>query len=101
MSDPNRDLADSLGHLRQAAHLLLAEPDPSGLALELASGILDIENLLEDQGIEPAWVPAADSTADSLAAAGRLLGRAAEIVPSWVWPALVALLDKAGDRGHR
>ena len=101
MPDAKHDLADALGHLRHAAHQLLAEPDPTGQALALASQILDIENLLEELDIEPAWVPAAGTAADSLAAAGRLLGRRPDSVPSEVWPALRAIRGQAGDRGHR
>ena len=101
MPDAKHDLADALGHLRQAVHQLLAEPDPTGQALAFASQILDIENLLEELDIEPAWVPAAGTAADSLAAAGRLLGRRPDSVPSEVWPALRAIRVQAGDRGHR
>lgn len=101
MPNAKHDLADALGHLRHAAHQLLAEPDPTGQALALASQILDIENLLEELDIEPAWVPAAETAAGSLATAGRLLGQRPDIVPSKIWPALQAILVEAGDRGHR
>jgi hypothetical protein len=94
-------LGQALGHLRQAAHQLLVEPDPTGQALSLATEILDIENLFEELSVEPSWVPAGDSAADSLAAAGQLLGRTVEAVPSQVWPPLLAVLHKAGDRGDR
>lgn len=94
-------LGQALGHLRQAAHRLLVEPDPTGQALSLATEILDIESLLEELSVEPSWAPVGDSAADSLAAAGQLLCRAPEAVPSYIWPTLLAMLRQAGDHGDR
>lgn len=93
-------LAEALGHLRQAAHQLLAADDPTGRSMALATEILDIENLLEELGIEPAWVPTSPAPAQSLTAAARLLSNAADMLPSDIWPTLHTVLLEADGHGH-
>jgi hypothetical protein len=97
----SHELSQALGHLRQAAHQLLVQTDPTGQTLRLACQILDIENSLEEVGIRPVWVAAASSASDSTIAAIRLLTRSPQAVPSDVWPALENLLTEVGDHGHR
>lgn len=95
------ELPEALGYLRQATHQLLRIPDPTGQALRLAIQILDIGNLLEELGVDPALAPSETSVADSLRAASLLLGHVARMVPSEVGPELRALLAQVGDHGHR
>lgn len=97
----NDELAEALGYLREATHQLLLAPDPTGGALRIAVQILDLENLLEELGTDPALAPGNTSVADSLRAASLLLGRVADAVPSEVWPDLRALLAQVGDHGQR
>lgn len=95
------ELPEALGYLRQATHQLLRASDPTGQALRLAIQILDLENLLEELGADPAIAPGNASVADSIRAASLLLGRVADGVPSEVWPDLRALLAQVGDHGQR
>ena len=39
----SHELSQALGHLRQAAHQLLVQTDPTGQTLRLACQILDID----------------------------------------------------------
>jgi hypothetical protein len=95
------ELAKGLGHLRQAAHQLLRNSDPTGQALTLGVQLLDLENRLSELGTEPGFVPTSNSVQDSLRTASRLLGRNAHRVPSEIWPALKMALDQVSDHGQR
>jgi len=95
------EVAEALGYLRQAAHQLLRNPDPTGQALALAVQLLDLENGLCELGTEPTLVPNTNSVQDSLRTAGRLFGRNAHRVPSEIWPALKMALDQVSDHGQR
>lgn len=95
------ELAEALGHLRQAAHQLLLDLDPTGQSLDLAIQLLDLENGLSELGTEPTCVPSTNSVQDSMRTAGQLLTRNAHRVPSEIWPALKMALDKVSDHGQR
>lgn len=95
------ELAQALGHLRQASHLVLSVADPSGQALLLAAQILDLEELLGELEVEPTFVSAAGTAKQSLLNASRHLIRATPPVPSSVWPTLRSLLAKTDGHGNR
>jgi len=95
------ELAQALGHLRQASHQLLSADDPSGRALVLAAQILDLEEVLGDLEVEPTYVSAVDTASQSLVIAIRHLIQAAPLVPSSVWPRVRSLLAEADDHGNR
>lgn len=95
------ELAQALGHLRQASHQLLSAADPSGRALLLAAQILDLEDLLGELEVEPAYESAADTAMQSLVNASWHLMQAAPLVPSSVWPTLRSLLAKTDVHGNR
>jgi hypothetical protein len=95
------ELPEALGYLRQAAHQLLSDPDPTGRALRLAAQVLDLQELLGAPSLEPVFTPGTSSAVHSLLAASRLMSQVARVVPSEVWPALQILLAEAGDYGQR
>lgn len=93
------ELAEALGHLRNASHELLRSREPTGRALALAVQVLDLENRLSELGTEPSLVPNTSSVQDSLRTASRLLGRSPHRVPSEIWPALSDALGQLNDHG--
>jgi hypothetical protein len=95
------ELAQALGHLRQASHQLLSLADPSGQELLLAARILDLEELLGELGVEPTYESAASTATQSLVDASRHLLQAAPLVPSSVWPTLRSLLARTDVHGNR
>ncbi|HEY3407284.1 MAG TPA: hypothetical protein VGK53_03835 [Propionicimonas sp.] len=95
------ELAQALGHLRQASHQLLSLADPSGQELLLAARILDLEELLGELGVEPTYVSAAGTAKQSLLNASSHLIRATPPVPSSVWPTLRSLLAMTDGYGNR
>lgn len=95
------EFAEALGHLRQAVHRLLSQPDPTARTLLLATRLLDLEELLGAKDVEPVFITETDSAARSLRVASRLLGGAPNLVPSEAWPVLEFLLAELNDRGHR
>lgn len=99
--DMETELAQALGHLRQASHQLLSVADPTGQALLLAAQVLDLEDLLGELEVEPTYVPAASTAMQSLVNASRHLIQAAPLVPSSVWPTLRSLLAKTDRHGNR
>jgi hypothetical protein len=99
--DVDDELAKALGHLRQAAHQLLRNADPTGQALCIAVQLLDLENQLSELGTEPTFVPDTTSVQCSVRTASRLLAKNAYRVPSEIWPALKMALDQVSDHGQR
>ena len=95
------ELAEALGHLRQAAHQLLRNPDPTGQALALAVQLLDLENGLCELGTEPTFVPNTNSVQDSLRTASQAFAKNTHLVPSEIWHALKMALDQVSDHGQR
>lgn len=95
------ELAQALGHLRQASHQLLSAADPSGQQLLLAAQVLDLEELLGELAVEPTYESAASTAMQSLVDASTHLLRAAPLVPSGVWPTLRSLLAKTDGHGNR
>ncbi len=97
----NDQLPEAIGYLRQAAHDLLRNPDPTGHALILAIRVLDLADVLGELDVEPALVPASASAVQSLTAAAELLGQVANRMPAEVWPALNNVLAQVDVHGHR
>lgn len=82
-------LSMAAGHIRAATSTLLAaETAP----LEWGLQALDLQAILEDLQVEPAYVPAGMSAAESLAAAVELLDRDRFSVPLGLWTRLQALV---------
>jgi hypothetical protein len=95
------ELAQALGHLRQASHQLLSGADQGGQALLLTVQVLDLEELLGELEVEPTYESGASTAMQSLVDASRHLLQAAPLVPSSVWPILRSLLSETDVHGNR
>lgn len=89
----NRILALALGHVRNASWQLINNPSTD---LILGLDCLDIESLLNADGLEPAIAPWQMDAVSSLAAALALLDQIPDQVPPAGWAALRALMVRIG-----
>jgi len=86
-------LGEAFGHIRVATSELLAAAGADAPPVEVGLLALDLQEILEELEVEPAYVAPGLSASGSLAAAAALLDRDRVNVPLGVWSRLQALVD--------
>jgi len=88
-------LGRALGFVRCATRGFVAEVDPSGEGLFLASECLDLEALFAELGVVPALVDGDLSAVEALERASAELAGVRPVVPLGLWAAVQALRARA------
>lgn len=88
-------LGRALGFVRCATRAFVAEVDPSGEGLFLASECLDVEALFAELGVVPELVNADLSAVEALERAAAELAGVRRFVPLGLWAAVQALRARA------